>query len=42
MQAALIETGKAELIKEEKTAENTADEQDAIPDAPDARHGNRS
>ena len=31
----LIETGKAELIKEEKTAENTADEQDAIPDAPD-------
>ena len=27
----LIETGKAELIKEEKTA----DEQDAIPDAPD-------
>ena len=31
----LIETGKAELIKEEKTAENTADEQDAIPDATD-------
>ena len=32
----LIETGKAELIKEEKTAENTQqDEQDAIPDAPD-------
>ena len=31
----LIETGKAELIKEEKTAENTADGQDAIPDAPD-------
>ena len=31
----LIETGKAELIKEEKTAENTADEQDAITDAPD-------
>ena len=31
----LIETGKAELIKEEKTAENTADEQDAIPDALD-------
>ncbi len=31
----LIETGKAELIKEEKTAENTADEQDALPDAPD-------
>ena len=31
----LIETGKAELIKEEKTAENTADEQDAIPDAPE-------
>ena len=31
----LIETGKAELIKEEKTAENTANEQDAIPDAPD-------
>ena len=31
----LIETGKAELIKEEKTAENTADEQDAIPDARD-------
>ena len=31
----LIETGKAELIKEEKTAGNTADEQDAIPDAPD-------
>ena len=31
----LIETGKAELIKEEKTAENTAVEQDAIPDAPD-------
>ena len=30
----LIETGKAELIKEEKTGENTADEQDAIPDAP--------
>ena len=31
----LIETGKAELIKEEKTAENTADEQDALTDAPD-------
>ena len=31
----LIETGKAELIKEEKTAENTADKQDAITDAPD-------
>ena len=31
----LIETGKAELIKEEKTAENNPDEQDAIPDAPD-------
>ena len=31
----LIETGKAELIKEEKTAENTTDEQDAITDAPD-------
>ena len=31
----LIETGKAELIKEEKTAENTAVEQDATPDAPD-------
>ena len=31
----LIETGKAELIKEEKTAENTTDMQDAMPDAPD-------
>ena len=31
----LIETGKAELIKEEKTAENTADEPDAITDSPD-------
>ena len=31
----LIETGKAELIKEQKTAENTADEQDAIPDVPE-------
>ena len=31
----LIETGKAELIKEEKTDENTAEEQDDIPDAPD-------
>ena len=30
----LIETGKAELIKEEKTAENTTGKQDAIPDAP--------
>ena len=31
----LIETGKAELIKEEKTAENTTNKQDAITDAPD-------
>ena len=31
----LIETGNAELIKEEKTAENATDKQDAISDAPD-------
>ena len=31
----LIETGKAELIKEEEPAENTTDKQEAMPDAPD-------
>ena len=31
----LIETGKAELIKEEKTTKNPPDERDATPDAPD-------
>ena len=31
----LIETGKAELIKEAETAENTTEKQDAMPDAPD-------
>ena len=31
----LIETGKAELIKEDKIAENITDKQDAILDAPD-------
>ena len=31
----LIDTGKAELIKEEKTAENPMNEQDETPDSPD-------